>query len=53
MGMASPLPEKMAEAVAKVLDSRYDREETRSYAFGKSGGGKVERFLSLLAWLVK
>jgi glycosyltransferase involved in cell wall biosynthesis len=44
--VAPPLPEKIAEAVVKVLDSRYDREEMRKYAFEKFGGGKVERFLS-------
>jgi glycosyltransferase involved in cell wall biosynthesis len=51
--VASPLPEKMAEAVAKVLDSRYDREDMRKYTFGKFGGGNAEEFLSLLASLVK
>ena len=44
--VAPLLPEKIAEAVVKVLDSRYDREEMRKYAFEKFGGGKVERFLS-------
>jgi len=39
-------PEKMAEAVAKVSETHYDREEMRKYAFGKLGGGNVERFLS-------
>jgi len=51
--VAPPLPEKIAKAVAKVLDSRYDREEMRRYAFEKFGVGNVERFLSLLASLVK
>jgi len=51
--VASPLPEKIAEAVAKVLDSRYDREEMSRYAFKKFGSGNVERFLFLLASLVK
>ncbi len=44
--VALPLPEKIAEAVAKVLDSHYDREEMMKYAFGKFSGGNVERFLS-------
>jgi hypothetical protein len=44
--VASPSPEKIAEAVAKVLETRYDREEMRRYAFDKFGGGNVERFLS-------
>jgi glycosyltransferase involved in cell wall biosynthesis len=51
--VASPSPEKMAEAVTKVLESHYDREDMRKYAFGKSGGGNMERFLSLLGSLVK
>ena len=51
--VAPPLPEKVAEAVAKVLDSRYDREDMRKYTFGKFGGGNAEGFLSLLASLVK
>jgi glycosyltransferase involved in cell wall biosynthesis len=44
--VAPPSPEKIVEAVAKVLETRYYREETRNYAFGKSGGGNVDRFLS-------
>ena len=44
--VASPLPEKMAEAVVKVLETHYDREEMMRYAFGKFGGGDVDRFLS-------
>jgi len=48
-----PLPEKVAEAVAKVLETRYDREEMRRYVFEKFGSGNVERFLSLLESLVK
>ena len=48
-----PLPEKIAEAVVKVLEMRYDREEMRRYAFEKFGSGNVERFLSLLEYLVK
>ena len=39
-----PLPEKIAKAVAKVLYSRYNREEMRRYAFEKFGGGNVEKF---------
>jgi hypothetical protein len=49
--VAPPSPEKI-EAVAKVLEMHYDREEMKRYAFEKFGGGK-ERFLSLLASLVK
>jgi glycosyltransferase involved in cell wall biosynthesis len=45
--VAPPLPEKVAEAVAKVLDSRYDREEMSRYAFKKFGSGNVERSFSL------
>jgi hypothetical protein len=41
-----PLPEKIADAVAKVLEAHYDREEMMRYAFGKFGGGDMERFLS-------
>jgi hypothetical protein len=41
------LPEKIAEAVVKDLEMRYDREEMRRYAFEKFGGGNVERSLSL------
>jgi glycosyltransferase involved in cell wall biosynthesis len=48
-----PSPEEVAEAVAKVLETHYDREEIRKYAFEKFGGGNVERFLSLLQSLVK
>jgi glycosyltransferase involved in cell wall biosynthesis len=51
--VAPPLPEEIAKALSKVLDSRYNREEMRRYAFEKFGGGNVERFLSLLASLVK
>ena len=47
------MPEEIAKALSKVLDSRYDREEMRRYAFEKFGSGNVERFLSLLASLVK
>ncbi len=53
MGMAPPSPEEVAEAVAKVLETRYDREEMRRYAFEKFGVGNVERFLSLLQSLVE
>jgi len=41
-----PLPEQVADAVAKVLETHYDREEMMRYAFEKFGGGNVERFLS-------
>jgi glycosyltransferase involved in cell wall biosynthesis len=44
--VAPPLPEKIADAVAKVLEAHYDREEMRRYAFEKFGGGDMERFLS-------
>jgi hypothetical protein len=44
--VAPPLPEKMAEAVVKVLETHYDREEMMRYAFEKFGGGDVDRFLS-------
>ena len=47
--VAPPLSEEIAKAVAKVLDSRYDREEMRKYAYGKFGGGKVERFLGVVS----
>jgi glycosyltransferase involved in cell wall biosynthesis len=40
-----PMPGKIAEAMVKVLEAHYDREEMMRYAFGKFGGGK-ERFLS-------
>ncbi len=43
--VAPPSPEKI-EAVAKVLETRYDREEMRKYAHKKFGVGNVERFLS-------
>ncbi len=33
------MPEKVAEAVAKVLETRYDREEMRRYVFDKFGNG--------------
>jgi hypothetical protein len=46
------LPEKIAETVAKVLETRYDREEMRKYASKRFGSGNVERFLSLLASVV-
>jgi len=48
-----PLPEEVAEAVAKVLVTRYDREEMRRYAFEMFGGGIVEKFLSPLQSLVE
>jgi hypothetical protein len=32
--VASPSPEKMAEATTKVLEAHYDREEMMRYAFG-------------------
>jgi hypothetical protein len=48
-----PSPEKIAEAVAKVLEMRYDREEVMRYAFEKFGVGNVEKFLSLLQSLVE
>ncbi len=51
--VAPPSPEEVAEAVAKVLETRYDREEMRRYAFEKFGVGNVEKFLSLLQSLVK
>jgi glycosyltransferase involved in cell wall biosynthesis len=51
--VAPPLPEKIAEAVVKVLEAHYDREEMRRYAFEKFGDGNVEKFLSLLQSLVK
>jgi len=43
--VASPSPEKIADAVAKVLETHYDRGEMMRYAFEKFSGGK-ERFLS-------
>ncbi len=48
---APPSPEEVAEAVAKVLETR--REEMRRYAFEKFGVDNVEKFLSLLQSLVK
>jgi len=51
--VAPPLPERIAEAVEKVLKTHYGREDMRKYAFEKFGDGNVERFLSLLASLVK
>jgi glycosyltransferase involved in cell wall biosynthesis len=51
--VAPPSPEKVAEAAAKVLETRYDRKEMRRYVFEKFGSGNVERFLSLLGSLVK
>jgi Glycosyltransferase len=42
--VTSPLPEEVAKVVAKVLDSRYNREEMRRYAFGKFGGGMWRDF---------
>ena len=44
--VAPPSPERIAEAVAKVLETHYDREDMRKYVFEKFGGGDVERFLS-------
>jgi hypothetical protein len=44
--VASPSPEKIAEAVVKVLETHYDREEMMRYVFEKFGGGNVKRFLS-------
>ncbi len=44
--VAPPLPEEVAEAVAKILEAHYDRKEMRRYAFEKFGGGNVDRFLS-------
>jgi glycosyltransferase involved in cell wall biosynthesis len=44
--VAPPLSEEVAEAVAKVLETRYDREEMRRYAFEKFGGSNAERILS-------
>jgi glycosyltransferase involved in cell wall biosynthesis len=44
--VAPPLPEKMAEAVVKVLETHCEREEMMRYVFEKFGGGNVERFLS-------
>jgi glycosyltransferase involved in cell wall biosynthesis len=44
--VAPPLPEKIAEAVVKVLEMRHDMKEMRRYALGKLGGGDMERFLS-------
>jgi hypothetical protein len=43
---AAASPEKMVETVARVSETHYDREEMRKHAFGKLGGGDVERFLS-------
>jgi glycosyltransferase involved in cell wall biosynthesis len=51
--VAPPSPEEVAEAVAKVLETRYDREEMRRYVFEKFGVGNVEKFLSLLQSLVE
>ncbi len=51
--VAPPSPEEVAEAVAKVLETRYDREEMRRYAFERFGVGNVEKFLSLLQSLVE
>jgi glycosyltransferase involved in cell wall biosynthesis len=45
--MASPLPEKIAEAMAKVLEIHYDREEMKRYAFGKFGIENVERLVEI------
>jgi glycosyltransferase involved in cell wall biosynthesis len=50
--VVSPSPEKIAEAVANFLETHYDREDMRKYAFEKFSGGNVERFLSLLVSLV-
>jgi hypothetical protein len=41
----SLLPEKI-EAVVKVVEMHYDREEMMRYVFEKFGGGNVERFPS-------
>ncbi len=43
----APSPEKVVEAVAKVLETRYDRKEMKRYAFEKFGVGNVEKFLPL------
>ena len=51
--VVSSLPEEVAKAVAKVLETCYDREKMRRYAFEKFGVGNVEKFLSLLQSLVK
>ena len=45
--VAPPLPEKVAEAVAKVLETHYDREEMMRYAFGKFGAENVERLIDI------
>ena len=34
--VAPPSPEKIVEAVAKVLETRYDREEMMRYVFMRS-----------------
>ncbi len=44
---APPMPEKIAEAVVKVLGMHYDREEMRRYAFGKFGAENVERLIDI------
>jgi glycosyltransferase involved in cell wall biosynthesis len=46
--VALPLPERIAEAVAKVLEMHYDREEMKRYAFGKFGAENVERLVRIL-----
>jgi glycosyltransferase involved in cell wall biosynthesis len=45
--VAPPLPEKIAEAVVKVLEMRYDREEMRLYAHKKFGVENVERLVEI------
>ena len=45
--VAPPLPEKIAEAMAKVLEIHYDREEMKRYAFGKFGIENVEKLVEI------
>ncbi len=45
--VAPPSPEKIAEAVAKVLEAHYDREEMRLYAHKKFGVENVERLVEI------
>jgi glycosyltransferase involved in cell wall biosynthesis len=46
--VAPPSPERIAEAVAKVLEMHYDREEMKRYAFEKFGAENVERLVRIL-----
>ena len=45
--VAPLLPEKIAEAVVKVLGAHYDREEMRLYAHKKFGVENVERLVEI------